>query len=327
MLFLCQHGYETLLERELMADGLTVVETGPGWAGAEPLPGDAVPRSIDELCFPHLTLLAPREIRGEGVNALAQQLADYFLESLRGEKIDAAWPCVFLETAEVPGLGRRASAVEKAFRELLEKKLRRVARLATPEVFGANVVAPAMRALHDWRPEIQVELIAQSRAVSLTKREADLAITLSRPPRGRLHVQKLTPYRLGLYASRDYLAESGAPTGLDELRSRPLVWFIDEMIDIPELRYLDQIAAGARTAFRSTSIAAQHAAIAAGLGFGVLHCYVADQDPRLERVLADVVTIERTYWLVSHSDERHLPRVRTVIEFLQEQVRGARDRF
>lgn len=134
MLFLGQHGFESLLERELMADGLTVVETGPGWAGAEPLPGDAVPRSIDELCFPHLTLLAPREIRGESVNALAQQLAEFFLESLRGEKIEAAWPCVFLEAAEVPGLGRRTSAVEKAFHELLGKKLRRVAKLATPEI-------------------------------------------------------------------------------------------------------------------------------------------------------------------------------------------------
>ncbi len=134
MLFLCQHGFETLLERELMADGLTVVETGPGWAGAEPLPGDAVPQSVGELCFPHLTLLAPREVRGESVNALAQQIAEYFLESLRGERVEAAWPCVFLEAAEVPGLGRRAGAVEKAFHELLGRKLRRVAKLATPDV-------------------------------------------------------------------------------------------------------------------------------------------------------------------------------------------------
>lgn len=134
MLFLCQHGFESLLARELQGDGLTVVETGPGWAGAEAVPGDAVPRSIDELCFPHLTLLAPREIRGESVNALAQQLADYFLESLRGERIEAAWPCVFREAAEVPGLGRRAAGVEKAFHELLAKKLRRVAKLAAPEL-------------------------------------------------------------------------------------------------------------------------------------------------------------------------------------------------
>lgn len=134
MLFLCQHGFEPLLERELMADGLTVVGTGPGWAGAAPLPGDAVAEAVGELCFPHLTLLAPREIRGESVNALAGQLADFFLESLRGERVEAAWPCVFVEAAEVPGLGRRASAVEKAFHELLGKKLRRVAKLATPEL-------------------------------------------------------------------------------------------------------------------------------------------------------------------------------------------------
>lgn len=134
MLFLCQHGFEMLLERELMADGLTVAETGPGWARAEPLPGDAVPQAIGELCFPHLTLLTPREVRGESVNALAQQIADYFLESLRGERIEAPWPCVFLEAAEVPGLGRRTSGVEKAFREILEKKLRRIGKLATPDV-------------------------------------------------------------------------------------------------------------------------------------------------------------------------------------------------
>lgn len=134
MIFLGQHGFEALLARELQADGLTVTETGPGWARAEPVPGDAVLQSIDELCFPHLTLILSREIRGESVNALAGQLADFFLESLRGERIDSAWPCVFREAAEVTGLGRRAAGVEKAFHEVLEKKLRRVAKLAVPEL-------------------------------------------------------------------------------------------------------------------------------------------------------------------------------------------------
>ncbi len=87
-----------------------------------------------ELAFPHLTLLAPREIKGESVNALAQQLADYFFESLRGERVDASWPCVSQMVPEVVGLGRRSSAVEKAFDELLKKKLSRVARLAVPEL-------------------------------------------------------------------------------------------------------------------------------------------------------------------------------------------------
>ena len=60
MLFLCQHGFESLLARELVADGLTVSETGPGRADAEPVPGDRISRPVDALCFPHLTLLSPR---------------------------------------------------------------------------------------------------------------------------------------------------------------------------------------------------------------------------------------------------------------------------
>lgn len=127
MLCLCQHGYEALLERELTATGLAVTEKGPGWTLA-------AEGEVAELVFPQVTLLAPREFKGESVNALAQQLADFFFESLRGERIDAAWPCVFQTVPEVVGLGRRASGVEKAFGELLRKKLNRVAKLATPDL-------------------------------------------------------------------------------------------------------------------------------------------------------------------------------------------------
>ena len=158
MLTLCQHGYESLLERELAGAGLAVSEKGAGWAltvdggvGAQlAAPSEGGPRSAPtaeaggssgrlalperELAFPQMTLFAPREFKGESVNALAQQLADYFLESLRGERIDAAWPCVFQAVPEVVGLGRRASGVEKAFGELLRKKLNRIAKLAVPDL-------------------------------------------------------------------------------------------------------------------------------------------------------------------------------------------------
>lgn len=127
MLSLCQHGYEALLGRELAGAGLAVAEQGPGWALA-------AEGEVADLAFPQVTLLAPREFRGESVNEVARQLADFFLESLRGERIEAAWPCVFATVPEVVGLGRRASGVEKAFAELLRKKLNRVAKLATPDL-------------------------------------------------------------------------------------------------------------------------------------------------------------------------------------------------
>lgn len=194
-------------------------------------------------------------------------------------------------------------------------------RLATPEAFGAWLVAPNVHRLHRAHPTLQVELVPEARRVSLTKREADLAVTLARPPQGRLVARKLADYRLGLYAARSYLEAEGPVADLRELPSRPLVWYIDELIDVPELRFFDEVAAGARTVFRSSSIAAQQAAVASGLGFGLLHVFAAGQDPRLVRVLPEQVDVERSYWLVMHPEERTLPRIRVVADFLQEVVR------
>lgn len=202
-----------------------------------------------------------------------------------------------------------------------------VVRLATPEAFGAHVVAPAAARLHHLHPNLQIELVPAARTVNLSRREADIAIGLSRPEHGRLVSRKLADYRLGLYASHQYLAEAGEPRTLEELRRRPLVWYIDELIDVPELRYLDQVAQDARTAFRSTSIAAQHTAVATGLGLGVLHALAADRDERLKRVLPETVNLVRSYWLTVHADGQRIARIRAVIDFLQNVVAEQRDQL
>jgi len=128
MLLTCQAGFESLLARELAATDVATVEQGPGWVRTEG-------RTFSEtLAFPHLELMAPVELRGDSVNALAQRVAEFFLASLQGERVDAAWPCVWLGPQEITGLGRRLTSVEEAFRELLKKKLSRVAKLATADI-------------------------------------------------------------------------------------------------------------------------------------------------------------------------------------------------
>ncbi|HEV8073282.1 MAG TPA: SAM-dependent methyltransferase, partial [Opitutaceae bacterium] len=132
------------------------MERGPGWVLAAPLRGEHSTLNIQhstskseadsmrnkqeqvervdlnalDLAFPHAVLREPVEVRGESVNALAQQIADFFMKSLRDERVESAWPCVFACPAEIVGLGRRISGVEKAFHETLKKRLSRVARLA-----------------------------------------------------------------------------------------------------------------------------------------------------------------------------------------------------
>lgn len=200
-------------------------------------------------------------------------------------------------------------------------------RLSTPEAFGTSFVAPAIRHLHALHPRLQLELAPESRAVSLSKREADIAIALRQPPEGRLVARRLVDYRLGLYASRDYLATAGAVADIASLGDHPFVGYIDELIDLPDLRYFEQVAPNARTVFRSSSIAAQQAAVAAGLGLGVLHVFTAERDDRLIRLMADKIEVMRSYWLICHADQQRLPRVRAVIDFLDKLVQDDRGRF
>lgn len=112
---------------ELAATGGREQARGGGWVRVE---GGAP----DDLCFAHAAWLEPVRVAGGSVNQLAGAVLDYFLGALQGERIDAAWPCVFATASGLDGLGRRAAAVEKAFLPLLKKRLGRVARLAEPDV-------------------------------------------------------------------------------------------------------------------------------------------------------------------------------------------------
>ena len=63
----------------------------------------------------------------------------------------------------------------------------------------------------------------------------------------------------------------------------------------------------------------QTEAVRSGAGIGILHNYIARQDPELVRVLP-ATTIRRAYWTTYHESARDLARVRTVTAFVQELV-------
>lgn len=131
MLLTCQSGFEALSSAEATAARLgTVDASGAGWIRLGALTEAPVP----ELCFAHRVLFEPAEITGDSVNALAGRLCEWFTGALRGEKIEAAWPCVWQAPIEIPGLGKRLGSVESEFAALLKKRLSRVAKLATPDL-------------------------------------------------------------------------------------------------------------------------------------------------------------------------------------------------
>lgn len=195
-------------------------------------------------------------------------------------------------------------------------------RISVSEGFGSWVVAPNLGELASRHPDLVIDLVASSGFLSPSRREADIAILLSRPKAGPLMARKLSDYALRLYASPSYLAQHPPIRSTADLKSgHQLVSYVPEMIYAPELDYLSEIDADLVAHLRSTSILAQHRILAASGGVGVLPCFIGDADPGLVRVLPDHVIL-RSFWLVTHKDTHSLQRIRAVNTWLSDVAKA-----
>lgn len=199
-------------------------------------------------------------------------------------------------------------------------------RIGAPDGFGSYFLAPRIGGLIREFPDLRPELVALPRVFSLSKREADIAIGLSRPTEGRLYARKLTDYRLGLYATPAYLAGHPPIVAPGDLKAHVLIGYAEDFIFSPELDYLPLIAPGVAPQFRSSTLVAQMQATLAGAGLCVLPCFMAAGQPGLVPVL-DAVSIVRTFWLITHADLHDLPRIRATGDFIAREARAARTLF
>ena len=94
-------------------------------------------------------------------------------------------------------------------------------RVGSTEGFGCFFLAPQLARFQDAHPNITIDLLPVPHFVSLSKREADIAVTLERPEQGQYVYTKLCDYRLKLYATADYLARHAPIASADDLRAPP----------------------------------------------------------------------------------------------------------
>jgi DNA-binding transcriptional LysR family regulator len=193
-------------------------------------------------------------------------------------------------------------------------------RIGSPEGFGSYFLAPRIAPLKATYPQLTVQLVAASGAFSLSKREADVVISVSRPPAGRITVSKLIDYDLGLYAAPSYLETAPALASAEDLQDHLFVSYIGDLLHFPELDMLQHVAPHAVTSVESSNLVAQLRATLAGAGLCVLPAFLAAEEKGLVRVLAQEVSLTRPLWLVVHQDLAELARVKAAVRFIRDAV-------
>ncbi len=199
-------------------------------------------------------------------------------------------------------------------------------RIGAPDAFTTLFLCSRLGKLKAKYPFLTVQLVPISRTFSLSKREADLAVTIDRPSEGRLAVRKLIDYSLHFYAARTYVAEHGSPRHIADLERHCLVTYVQDLLFADQLNFMPQLYEPNYSRLECSTAVGQLEAVRSGAGIGILHDYVAQRDPHLQIVLPETV-FERSYWLITHIDMQRLGRVRAISDFIFAEVGAHRSIF
>lgn len=185
-------------------------------------------------------------------------------------------------------------------------------RLTTVDTLADRIVAPALARMQCAHPGIVVELVPDMRTLSLSKREADVALRVTRFEGHEIFARKAGSLAMGIYA---------APRWLDRLNSPEarLITVLEEQEHLPEARWLRELYPLAQVGFRSGSREVMQAAAVTGAGIAALPRFRGDAEPGLIRLNTDIPDLTRDIWLGVHADMRHMPRIRAVMDAILAQ--------
>lgn len=195
-------------------------------------------------------------------------------------------------------------------------------RITASEIIGALVLPAIAQRMRQVEPELEIEIVASNDATSLMRRDADIAIRMSRPHQLDLAIRHVEDVPLVACASRGYFESRGKPKIADDLASHDLIGF--DRSDLIISGMAEKGLKLERSAFkiRSDNHLVLWEALRSGSGIGFAQSPMVDASPGLERCLEELELPLLPIYLAMHTDLRHSPRMRFVSDFLFEAMRG-----
>lgn len=186
-------------------------------------------------------------------------------------------------------------------------------RVSSIPLIVNRILIPALRDLYSAHPQLRIEAVAEPRNISLTRREADIALRMARPDReNKVVTRRIAKLPYAVY-------------GPSRRRARSLPWITYDMnmAGLPHVAWIEKAIKLDREGHPSLTVndseVALHA-IKAGVGKSLLPCAIGDREPGLTRLSGTQPILDRELWLLVLPEFRNLARIRAVIDWLDEVV-------
>jgi DNA-binding transcriptional LysR family regulator len=213
------------------------------------------------------------------------------------------------ERMEAEALGLERRLTERI--DLLSGEL----RITSSEWFGGTVLTPVLHEFSELYPNVTIELLTDSRFLSLARREADIAFRIRPFVERDVVARKLMHVSYGAYVRRgdaQHVSPDGAGVRLITLEAG--------FAGSPDDSWLQNRLPQAHVGFRSNSRAAQARLCELGLGVAVLPVLFAQSLPGIERIDLGARPPGRDTWVGYHQDLRQLARLRAFMALLSARL-------
>jgi DNA-binding transcriptional LysR family regulator len=184
---------------------------------------------------------------------------------------------------------------------------------AVPQVLN-HILIPALPALLQSHAKLQVEFVADPRNLSVTNREADIALRMTRPGNELRAIAR----RVGIFGYAVYAASPPR-------RTLPWITYEATLSHLPHVCWMAKAMesdpkSGISLTVNDSELALN--AVRAGLGRSLLPCRIAERMPELSRLSGAKPVLSREMWLIVHPDLKRLARVRAVIAWIERLMSG-----
>lgn len=211
-------------------------------------------------------------------------------------------------------------------------------RVTTTDTLAYGLLMPILAEFRARHPRIELQVVIHNTFLSLTRREADVALRPVAAPPEHLLGRRVGRMQTAPYAARAYLArmaaesEPGTEAGTEASPSGPAHahwpdhWWVlpdESLAHLAQARWALANVPASRCAARADSLVAMAQAVRFGMGAGMLLCLLGDADPSLVRLADPDPALDTPLWLLTHPDLRHSARIRAFNDFVADALRAS----